>query len=413
MSQPAKGDRFGEIAIEMQLLQSSEISEALKRQAVLQTQDQRKPIGEILVEMRVLDLRRVQKVLLEQKRRREKQGVGTADSMVSRKTFGDFELLDRIGEGGMGAVYKARDMTGRIVALKVLSKDISGDTEFVKRFQREAKAGGALNHPNIAAAYAAGQHDGRPFLSMEFVDGESLRARLRRKGRLQEKEALAITRGVAAGLAHAHSHSFIHRDIKPDNVLLGNDGSVKVVDLGLAKSMEDDQRLTKTGIALGTPHYISPEQARGKKDVDHRCDIYSLGATLYLLLTGSVPFEGSTNAEIMLKHLKEELENPQDLFPGISDSAVLVITRMMAKKPEDRYADCLQLIEDLDQALAGQMPKHAGGGAIAQSSIRPPRRRRPRAAARAKAPKSGCMVILVATTTAVLALLEVTRRLLA
>jgi len=413
MAQPEKGDRFGELAIEMKLIQSSEVSEALKRQAVLQTQNKRKPIGEILVEMHVLDLRRVQKVLLEQQRRRKaKGGAGRKDTMVTRKRFGDFELLDRIGEGGMGAVYKARDMTGRTVALKVLNKDISGDIEFVKRFQREAKAGGALNHPNIAAAYAAGEQDGRPFLSMEFIDGESLRARLRRKGRLQEKEALAVTRGVAAGLAHAHSHNFIHRDIKPDNVLMGNDGSVKLVDLGLAKSLEDDQRLTKTGIALGTPHYISPEQARGQKEVDHRCDIYSLGATLYLLLTGQVPFEGSTNAEIMLKHLKEELENPQDILPEISDGAVLVITRMMAKKPEERYADCLQLIEDLDQVLMGQMPKHAAK-VMAQSSIRPPRRRRPRAAARPRAPKSGCLVVLIALSGASVALFEVARRLFA
>jgi serine/threonine-protein kinase len=412
MAQSKKGDRFGEIAVEMKLIQASDVSEALKRQAVLQNQNKRKPIGEILLEMRILDLRRVQKVLLEQQRRRKARAAPVkADSMVAAKRFGDFELLDRIGEGGMGAVYKARDLTGRLVALKVLNKDISGDTEFVKRFQREAKAGGALNHPNIAAAYAAGEQDGRPFLSMEFIDGESLRARLRRKGRLQEKEALAVTRGVAAGLAHAHSHNFIHRDIKPDNVLMGNDGSVKLVDLGLAKSLEDDQRLTKTGIALGTPHYISPEQARGQKEVDHRCDIYSLGATLYLLLTGQVPFEGSTNAEIMLKHLKEELDNPQDILPEISDGAVLVITRMMAKKPEERYTDCLQLIEDLDQALMGQMPKHANAS-MAQSSIRPPRRRRQRPAPRAKS-SSGCLVALLAFSGALAAAFEVARRLLA
>jgi eukaryotic-like serine/threonine-protein kinase len=410
MSEPGKGDRFGEIAIELKLIQPSDLSEALRRQAVSQVEKNRKLIGDILVEMHILDLRRVQRVLLEQKRRREAKApaAGMADSMVSSKRFGDFELLARIGEGGMGAVYKARDMTGRMVALKVLNKDIAGDSEFIKRFQREAKAGGALNHPNIVQAYAAGEEKGRPFLAMEFVDGESLRARLRRKGRLPEKEALAITRGVAAGLAHAHSHSFIHRDIKPDNVLLGSDGSVKVVDLGLAKSLEDDQRLTKTGIALGTPHYISPEQARGQKEVDHRCDIYSLGATLYLLLTGQVPFDGSTNAEIMLKHLKEELDNPQDIVPEISDGTVMIISRMMAKKPEDRYANCLQLIEDLDLVLMDQPTKHTTD-ALAQSSIRPPQRRRARAGAHKSS--SGCMVILLAFSGAIVAGIEVARRL--
>lgn len=408
MRERGSGDRFGEIAIELKLIQASDLSEALNRQGISQEEQDRKPIGEILIEMRVLDLRRVQRVLVEQKRRREARArsVGTTDSIVARKRFGDFELLERIGEGGMGAVYKARDLTGRMVALKVLNKDIAGDSEFIQRFQREAKAGGALNHPNIVAAYTAGEEDGRPFLAMEFVDGESLRARFRRKGRLSEKEALAIVRGVAAGLAHAHSNGFIHRDIKPDNVLLGRDGSIKIVDLGLAKSLEDDQRLTKTGIALGTPHYISPEQARGQKDVDHRCDIYSLGSTLYLLLTGSVPFDGSTNAEIMLKHLKEDLENPQDIVPEISLGAVMIITRMMAKKPAERYADCLQLIEDLDQALMDQLPKHAGQ-VQAQSSIRPPGRSRPRGGRRRSS--SGCLVAMVGLGGALMAAGKIAR----
>jgi eukaryotic-like serine/threonine-protein kinase len=155
----------------------------------------------------------------------------------------------------------------------------------------------------------------------------------------------------------------------------------------------DDQRLTKTGIALGTPHYISPEQARGERDVDHRSDIYSLGATLYVLLTGQVPFDGRNNAEIMLKHLKEELENPQDLVPEISDGAAAIVAKMMAKKPPERYDACEQVNEDIDRVLSGQPPSYALAG-MAESSIRPARRHRPRAGGRTRS-SSGCLGVLL------------------
>ena len=388
-------DRFGELAVTMGAVKAEQVSSALEHQASLKSQGQEKRLGDILVERRQLDLRTVQKILLEQQRRRK---AATSSAPVpTGKKIGDFELLAKLGEGGMGAVYKARDtQMDRVVALKVMNQNVAGNKEFAERFKREAKATGALNHPNIVAAYGAGEADGRPYLAMELVDGESLRARTKKIGRLPEKEALTIVLKVAQGLGHAHEQGFVHRDIKPDNILLGKDGAVKIVDLGLAKAVDDDQRLTKTGIAIGTPHYISPEQARGEKEIDHRSDIYSLGATLYLLLSGRMPFEGKNNAEIMLKHLKEELENPQDLVPEISDGAVAIVCKMMAKKPSGRYDSCKLLIRDLEQVLAGQelQPAESAGPDVAESSIRPPRRKQ-RRGARAKASGGGCLVGLL------------------
>jgi serine/threonine-protein kinase len=303
----------------------------------------------------------------------------------------------------MGTVYKARDTKlDRVVALKVLSRSLTSDPRFVERFSREVKLTAALNHRNIVTAFGAGEAEGLPYLAMEFVDGESLHKRLRRKKMLPEKEALTIIKGVAAGLEHAHSHGFIHRDVKPDNALISSDGTVRVADLGLAKSVDDDQRLTKTGTAIGTPHYISPEQARGEKNVDHRSDIYSLGATLYTLLTGRRPFDGKNNAEIMLKHLNEELENPQDLVPEISDATVAIVSKMMAKKPGHRYDSCRQLIADVDRVLGAKVTEEIGSPR-GESSIRPPRRRRRRMAARAKASSSsGCLLFLAVGGTTLL-----------
>ena len=384
------GDRFGELATTLGVLTDAQLAAALARQAELKAQGTAKRIGEILVEQHVLDHRKVQKVLLEQQRRR---AASAQAAPVSGRKMGKYELLAKLGEGGMGAVYKARDpLLDRVVALKILNPGIATDLEFLERFKREARASGSLNHPNIVGAFGAGEIEGHPFLAMEFVDGESLRDRLKRLGRLPEREALSLLKSVAAGLGYAHAQGIIHRDVKPDNVLLGRDGSVKLTDLGLAKSIEDDQRLTKTGIALGTPHYISPEQARGERNVDRRSDIYSLGATLYVLLTGQVPFDGRNNAEIMLKHLKEELENPQDVVPELSDGAAAIVAKMMGKKPAERYDSCELLVEDVDRVLAGQPPGHALA-AVGESSIRPPRRRRAHAA-RGRASGGGCLGVL-------------------
>ncbi|MBE7466187.1 MAG: protein kinase [Planctomycetes bacterium] len=387
------GDRFGELAVASGALSAEQVCDGLRRQAALKAQGQAKPLGEILHDQGALDLRTMQKILLDQQRKRK--GSRTRQTLMTRRKVGPFELLQKLGEGGMGAVYKARDtQMDRIVALKVIKPEFTSNKLFVERFKREVRATGQLNHPHIVSAYAAGEAEGVFYLAMEFVEGQSLIGALQSLGKLPESKAIEIVRAVGDALGHAHQHGFVHRDVKPDNVLLG-EGVVKLTDLGLAKSLEDDQRLTKTGVALGTPNYISPEQARGDKQVDHRSDIYSLGATFYVLLTGRVPFKGKNNAEVMHKHLHEELESPQDLVPELSDGVCAVIARMMAKDPAQRYADCAQLTADLNALLAGKPLAHASLAAEELSSIQPPQRRRKRGAGKARSKSGGgCLVLL-------------------
>ncbi|HYG77272.1 MAG TPA: protein kinase, partial [Planctomycetota bacterium] len=272
----------------------------------------------------------------------------------------NFKLLRKLGEGGMGAVYLAEDsLAGRNVALKVLPHKHAGDAEFLSRFKREAKAAGKLNHANIVAAYSFGDDAGVHYFSMEYCEGEPLDARLKRKKVLGWTDAVEITLQIARGLEYAHRHGVIHRDIKPANILITQDGTAKILDLGLSKNTSDQEStfVTQTGLIMGSPHYISPEQARGDKHIDGRTDIYSLGASLYHLVTGKTPFEGPSAAVVIAKHLSEELTNPHEIVPELPDGVVDVIQKMMAKDAPDRYADCSVLIADLELILRGQAPR--------------------------------------------------------
>lgn len=285
--------------------------------------------------------------------------------------LGPYKLVKKLGEGGMGAVYLAEDGgTGKMVALKVLPEKHSTDVEFVTRFKREARATSKLHHENIVAASEIGEQAGTYFYAMEYCEGESLDGKLARAVFLPWNQAVEITLQVARGLQCAHDHGFVHRDIKPANVFITKAGLVKVLDLGLTKNIADTEQSfnTMSGIALGTPHYISPEQAKGAKEIDGRSDIYSLGATLYQLVTGRTPFDGHTAALIMMKHLSEELPNPQDLREGIPDGVVQITQKMMAKEPDDRYPNCAALIADLELVLAGNMPSNTSLG-IGKSSV--------------------------------------------
>jgi serine/threonine-protein kinase len=389
MSEPDKKPeyRFGEVARDLGLLTPQQIDEALQKQQVLRGSAAKSRMGEVLIMMNVLSVEQVKKVLSEQRKRRQAE----ADAALPMERFGDYKLLAKLGEGGMGAVYKAEEvLASRIVALKVLRKNLAGNKSFVERFEREAKLAGALNHPNIVTCHVAGMTHGIQFLAMEFVDGETLTARLKRNGgKLLEKEALSITRDIARGLAHAHVAGIVHRDIKPDNILLGKDGAVKLSDFGTAKSFLDEDSLSRTGQVIGTPNYISPEQVRADKNIDHRADLYSLGGTLYHVLTGRLPFHAPSVMQIMKAHLDEELENPQDVNPDLSDGAVQIVVKLMAKSPDKRYQSAKELVEDIDAVLGGATPSKAAIGEH-ESSIRAPRRRKKK-----KAQAAGCMGVLV------------------
>ncbi len=279
---------------------------------------------------------------------------------LSPQPIKGYELQRKLGEGGMGAVYLARQKSmDRLVALKILRRNLARNTDFVARFVREARLAGKLDHENIVRALDVGESGDYHYLAMEFVDGCNLSALLRERGALPEKEALGLALQVARALEYADSRRIIHRDIKPDNVLLTGDGIAKLTDLGLAKQTGAETHITQTGVMVGTPHYVSPEQARGEQDVDIRGDIYSLGATLYRLVTGKTPFEGSTAAVVMTKHLTEEPPPPREINPDVSHKTSRIIYKAMAKNRDVRYQTPAELIADIESVLAGRMPRHA------------------------------------------------------
>ena len=279
------------------------------------------------------------------------------DSDLTGRRFGDYEILEALGSGGMGKVYRALDLTlERVVALKMLATNLSADSGFVQRFVKEARAAARLNHPNIVQIYNFGKIESTYFLAMEFVNGHSLGYYLKHGHVFSEADGLQIVRQVGRALAVAHAEGLVHRDIKPDNLMLTNRGEVKIVDLGIAKRVDEDQSLTQSGTSIGTPHYISPEQIRGQKDIDARADVYSLGATFYHLVTGHTPFQGTSGPLVMSMHLVEPLPDPRNWVPTLSEGLCRVVRKMMAKRREERYLDMAFLDVDLHRLQAGQTP---------------------------------------------------------
>ncbi len=274
--------------------------------------------------------------------------------------LGEFEVLERLGQGGMGDVYKARQsVLRRMVAIKTLRPALALDAEFITRFHNEAVAAAALNHPNLVQVYAAGQSQGQHWFAMEFVDGESVQKRLERLLRLTAEEALAICLHVAGALEYGWKKAnLIHRDIKPDNIFLSNDGEVKLGDLGLAKSASQEISLTMTGASMGTPLYISPEQTEGRRDIDLRSDIYSLGCTLYHLLCGAPPYTGNSAVSVMIKHVSAPVPNLHALHPELHPTLAAVVSKMMQKAPADRHQNYAELTADLHAAYNALLILH-------------------------------------------------------
>lgn len=268
--------------------------------------------------------------------------------------FGEFEILAKLGQGGMGAVYKARQtVLKRLVAIKTLQSSLSLDAEFVSRFHNEAVAAAGLNHPNLVQVYAAGEYEGIHWFAMEFVDGESVQDRLKRLGKIDAAEALAIGLHVQCALEHGWRKAhLIHRDIKPDNIFLSNDGEVKLGDLGLAKSSDQQQGLTMTGASMGTPLYISPEQAEGKRDIDLRTDIYSLGATLYHLIAGVPPYTGDSSFSVMTQHVGAPVPDIRTVDPQLPSAVSSLLVKMLQKSPAQRHGSYEELGTDLRNVYA-------------------------------------------------------------
>jgi len=260
-----------------------------------------------------------------------------------------------IGRGSMGTVYRALQVSlDRVVALKVLHPSLAGNPRYARRFEREALASARLTHPHVVAALDVGQDKGLRYLAMEFVPGRNV-AQILTGGPVEERRAIGIASQVARALEHAHRNEIVHRDIKPANILVTDSGTAKLGDLGLAKHLQADPSQTDEGAAMGTPFYVSPEQARGDRRVDIRSDIYSLGATLYHMVTGRVPFPGPNPAVVMTKHLNEPLEPPDEVNPRVTRATGQIVEKMMAKDRDQRYQSPAELLVDLQAWLEGRI----------------------------------------------------------
>jgi len=276
---------------------------------------------------------------------------------LAGKLESQYRIARLLGRGGMGCVYLARDLTlEREVAIKVI-KTAGDSRELYDRFRREARTAAKLSHPNIVPLHAFGEVEGMPYFVMGYVRGESLAERLRRDGKLSEEEARRIVAEIADALDHAHRQGIVHRDIKPDNVLLEDEsGRALLTDFGVAKAVDKGETLTRHGTVVGTPHYMSPEQASGRSDVDGRSDIYSLGVMAYAMLAGRLPFEGKTAADILSQHLTREPATLRSLAPTVSDSTAQAIERCLAKDPAARWQDARSLKLALGGVEESQLP---------------------------------------------------------
>ncbi|MBI1825669.1 MAG: serine/threonine protein kinase [Planctomycetes bacterium] len=272
-----------------------------------------------------------------------------------------FQILSKVGQGAMAVVFKAKQLSlDRTVAVKVLPKRLSENPEFVERFYREGRAAARLNHSNIVQAFDVGESGGYHYFVMEYIDGKTAYDLITDGKHVAEKDALKIILQCAKALQHAHDQNLIHRDVKPKNLMITLSGDVKLADMGLAREVGDYATATaEAGRAYGTPYYISPEQIRGEIDIDARADIYGLGATFYHLVTGKVPFDGTSPSAVMHKHLKEPLVPADHVNPALSSGVGEIIEVMMAKNREERYPSMAEVITDLEAVYNGEPPLQA------------------------------------------------------
>ncbi len=284
-----------------------------------------------------------------------------AETLAVGTEVGGLRVEKRLGSGAMGEVYLATQLSmEREVALKVLPPGLTSDREYVERFMNEVRMLGRLNHPNIVTAFEAGHDSGHYYLAMLFVDGESLDARLERDGPLPAKEALQIALKVADALSYAWDEfEILHRDIKPANIMIDRGGEVRLMDMGISKQASEDSGLTMAGFVVGTPHYMSPEQAKGNQALDFRADLYSLGATLYHLVAGQPPYAGESTMNILAQVLADPYTPVGEINPEVSDDCAWLIDRMMQKDPDERYQSWGELISDITRVLKGRRLKRA------------------------------------------------------
>ncbi len=335
--------------VDMGLATQAEVDDCLAFQQEVAGQDSDRSLGDILLSNGVVTERQMQRARTE------------VDTQRSMQQIPGYKLLDKLGAGAMATVFKANQQSlDRTVAIKILPKKYMTDPQFVERFYAEGRAAAKLNHANIVQAIDVGKAGDFHYFVMEYVEGTTVYDHLVREGRYDEAQALDIVIQIAEALNHAHGKGFMHRDVKPKNIMFTCAGVAILADMGLARLVSDcEAAVAEAGKAYGTPYYISPEQIRGEVDVDFRADIYGLGATFYHMVTGQVPFEGPNPSAVMHKHLKSPLTPPDHLNEGLTAGVGEIIEVMMAKQRDERYASTADLLEDLKAVSAGEPPMQA------------------------------------------------------
>lgn len=350
---------LGRVVVEQGLATSEEVQLCFEQQRQRLEGASERSLAELLVENRFITHRQLDRI------RRE------VEAQKSTQQIPGYSIKKKLGAGAMASVYLGRQISlDRYVAVKVLPKRYSSNPQFIERFYQEGRAAARLNHPNIVQAYDVGKAGDYHYFVMEYVDGNTVFDVINEKGRFSEKEAIDVVLQIADALQHAHEHGFVHRDVKPKNIMFTKNGVAKLADMGLARELSDREAAeAEAGRAFGTPYYISPEQIRGEVNIGPQADIYSLGATFYHMVTGRVPFDGENPSSVMHKHLKADLVAPDHVNPNLSAGVAQVIEMMMARSRKKRYHSCKDVISDLRDIREGRAPTLAGSSDLDLSGL--------------------------------------------
>ncbi|MFM9995743.1 MAG: serine/threonine protein kinase [Phycisphaerales bacterium] len=336
----------GRLVVDQGLATSDEVQHCLEAAKAMREEHNDRSLVQLLVDHEYVTKRQIARL---------KQII---EAERSGQKIPGYKIIGKLGAGAMATVFKARQLSlDRMVAIKVLPRKFTTNAQFIERFYAEGRAAAQLNHPNIVQAYDVGKAGEYHYFVMEYVEGRTVYDDITKHKRFDEREAIDIVTQIAEALQHAHERGLIHRDVKPKNIMINREGVAKLADMGLARAISDKEAAeAEAGKAFGTPYYISPEQIRGEVNVGPPADVYSLGATLYHMVTGNVPFDGKNPSAVMHKHLKADLVPPDHVNPKLSAGISEVIEMMMAKDPRKRYPNCKDLLVDLRAVRKGEPP---------------------------------------------------------